>query len=212
MCEESMHSQRTRGLGEKTKAALALVKRKGLVSPRDLAAEGLPPSYLTRLSVRGLIEHVGRGLYAWPGLDLGENQSLAEVARLAPKGVICLLSALQFHRLTTQTPHDIWLALPPATWRPRSVGLKLRVFRFSGKALTYGIETHPVGGSTLRVYGPAKTVVDCFKFRNKVGLDVALEALRDGLHKRLFTTAELWEAARIVRMQNVMRPYLEAIV
>ena len=207
-----MHSQKKRGLGEKTKAALALVKRKGLASPRDLAAEGIPPSYLTRLSARGFIDHVGRGLYAWPGLDLGESRSLAEVARLAPKGVICLLSALQFHRLTTQTPHEVWLALPPATWRPRSVGLKLRVFRFSGKALTYGIETHTVGRSTLRVYGPAKTVADCFKFRNKVGLDVAMEALRDGLHKRLFTTAELWEAARIVRMQNVMRPYLEAIV
>ena len=207
-----MHSQKRRGLGEKTKAALALVKRKGFANPRDLAAEGLPPSYLTRLSARGLIEHVGRGLYAWPGLDLGENQSLIEAARLAPKAVICLLSALQFHRLTTQTPHEIWLALPPATWRPRSENLELRIFRFSGKALTYGIQTHTVGGSTLRVYAPAKTVVDCFKFRNKVGLDVALEALREGMHKRLFTSADLWEAARIVRMQNVMRPYLEAIV
>jgi predicted transcriptional regulator of viral defense system len=207
-----MHNSRHRDLGKKTRAALSLVKQKGLVSPRDLAPRGIPTSYLSRLANRGLIKHVGRGLYAWPGLDLGEHQSLIEAARLVPKGVICLLSALQFHGLTTQSPHEIWMALPPATWQPRPTNLKLRILRFSGQAFTHGVHKRPKRGVTLRVYSPAKTVVDCFKFRNKVGLDVAIEALRDGFRKRLFTMDELWEAAKIVRMQNVMQPYLEAIV
>lgn len=207
-----MHNPRHRDLGQKTRAALSLVKQKGLISPRDLAPLGIPTNYLARLSNRGLVKHVGRGLYAWPGLDLGEHQSLIEAARFVPKGVICLLSALQFHGLTTQTPHEVWIALPSAAWRPRPATLKLRIFRLSGRALTYGIQKYTKGGVTLRVYSPAKTVADCFKFRNKVGLDVAMEALRDGLRKRLFTMDELWEAARIVRMQNVMQPYLEAIV
>jgi len=207
-----MHNPRHRDLGQKTRAALSLAKQKGLISPRDLAPLGIPTNYLTRLSNRGLVKHVGRGLYAWPGLDLGEHQSLIEAARLVPKGVICLLSALQFHGLTTQIPHEVWIALPSAAWRPRPATLKLRIFRLSGRALTYGIQKHTKGGVTLRVYSPAKTVADCFKFRNKVGLDVAMEALRDGLRKRLFTMDELWEAATIVRMQNVMQPYLEAIV
>ncbi len=131
-----MHIPKHRALGQKTKAALSVVKQKGLVSPRDLARLGIPSSYLGRLCRRGLVEHVGRGLYAWPGLDLGEHHSLIEAARLVPKGVVCLLSALQFHGLTTQSPHEIWMALPPGTWQPRPTNLKLRILRFSGQAFT----------------------------------------------------------------------------
>ena len=133
-----------------------------------------------------------------PGSISGTRETLIEAAHLVPKGVLCLLSALRFYGLTTQSPYEIWMAIPPGTWRPQPTHLKLRVFRFSGRALTHGVQEHPEHGVKLRVDSPAKTVVDCFKFRNKVGLDVALEALRDGLRKRLFAMDELWEAARIV--------------
>lgn len=206
-----MHKPGHRPLGQKTEAALSMIKRKGLVTPADLARLDIPRGYLARLSHRGLVRQVGRGLYAWPDLDLGEHQSLLEAARLVPAGVICLLSALQFHGLTTQVPHEVWLALPPGAWRPSPAHLKLRVSRFSGRAFSYGIRVRRERGIPLRVYSPAKTVVDCFKFRNKVGLDVAIEALREGLRGRLFAVDELWEAAGVVRMREILRPYLEAV-
>lgn len=195
----------------KTQAALDLVRERGMVRPRDLAARDIPRDYLDRLYRRGLIDRVARGLYAWPDADLGEHQTLAEAARQVPRGVVCLLSALAFHDLTTQIPHEVWLALPPKAWLPQVEYPKLRVFRFSGRALTEGIEEHDIEGTAVHVYGPAKTVADCFKFRNKVGLDVALEALRDCWRKRLCTMEALWEAARVCRMTNVMRPYLESL-
>ncbi|MFO0893025.1 MAG: type IV toxin-antitoxin system AbiEi family antitoxin domain-containing protein [Isosphaeraceae bacterium] len=206
-----MHKPGHRPLGQKTEAALSMIRRKGLATPADLARLGIPRGYLARLTHRGLVRQVGRGLYAWPGLDLGEHQSLLEAARLVPAGVICLLSALQFHGLTTQVPHEVWLALPPGAWRPSPAHLKLRVSRFSGRAFSYGIRVRRERGIPLRVYSPAKTVADCFKFRNKVGLDVAIEALREGLRGRLFAVDELWEAAGVVRMRAVLRPYLEAV-
>src|SRR5262249_40178409 len=154
---------------------------------------------------------VRRGLHGSPDADLGENQTLAEAARQVPKGVVCLLSALRFHGLTTQAPHEVWMALPAKAWLPRVEHPKLRVFRFSGRALTEGVEEHDVRGAVLHVYSPAKTVADCFKYRNKVGLDVALEALRDCWRERRCTMDALSEAARICRMTNVMRPYLESL-
>jgi predicted transcriptional regulator of viral defense system len=195
----------------KTETAIQVVRDMGIVRPRDLASRGIPPDYLDRLYKRGVIERIANGLYAWPGKDLGENQTLAEAAREVPKGVICLLSALRFHGLTTQAPREVWMALPPRAWLPRVKYPKLRLVRFSGDALTKGIEEHKVEGVAVRVYGPAKTVADCFKFRNKVGVDVAMEALRDCWRKRLCTMDALWEAARICRMTNVMRPYLESL-
>jgi hypothetical protein len=127
------------------------------------------PDYLDRFYRRGLIDRVARGLYAWPDADLGENQTLAEAARGVPRGVVCLLSALRFHGVTTHTPAEVGLALPPKAWLPRVKHPKLRVFRFSDRALTDGVEDHAVHGTVVRVYGPAKTVADCFKYRNKVG-------------------------------------------
>jgi len=196
----------------KTQAALDLVRERGIVRPRDLAVHKIPPDYLDRLHRRGQIERVARGLYAWPDADLGENQTLAEAARQVPRGIICLLSALRFHGLTTQSPHEVWMALPPKAWLPRIEHPKLRIFRFSGNSLTKGVEEHAMKGAALRVYSPAKTVADCFKYRNKVGLDVALEALRDCWKQRRSTMDALWEAARICRMTNVMRPYLESLI
>jgi predicted transcriptional regulator of viral defense system len=196
----------------KMNAALQLVKQQGMVRPRDLAERDIPPDYLDRLFRRGLIDRVARGLYAWPEAEVTEHHSLAEAARQVPRGIVCLLSALRFHGLTTQSPHEVWLALPPKAWSPRVQYPRLRIMRFSGPALNEMVEDHPIEGVHVKVYSAAKTVADCFKFRNKVGLDVALEALRDCWRARRATMDEIWAAARICRMTNVMRPYLESLV
>ena len=195
----------------KTQQALDLVRTRRLVRPRDLLAKKIPPDYLDRLHRRGLLERISRGVYAWPGADLGENQTLAEAARQVPRGVICLLSALQFHNIGTQQPHEVWLAIPAHAWRPKRDYPKLRVVRFSGPAYARFIEHHNLHGIPIRVYSPAKTVADCFKYRNKIGLDVALEALRECRRARRCTMDDLWEAARSCRMTQVMRPYLESV-
>ena len=200
------------GTTTKLKAAIRLVKRRGTVRPRDLVAHDIPADYLDRLRRRGVIERVARGVYAWPDTDVTEHHSLAAAARSVPAGVVCLLSALQFHGLTTQAPHEVWVALPNKAWIPKLESPKLRVVRFSGPALTDLLESHVIEKVTVSVYTPAKTVADCFKFRNAVGVDVAIEALRDCWRKRKATMDELWAAARVCRMANVMRPYIESLV
>jgi predicted transcriptional regulator of viral defense system len=195
----------------KTEDALQLARQMGTIRPRDLAERGIPRDYLDRLRRRGQIERIGRGLYAWPDADIGEHRSLVEAARQVPRGVICLLSALRFHELTTQSPHEVWIALPPRAWKPRVEYPPLRLVRFSGAAFSEGVERHPIAGVDLPVYGIAKTVADCFKYRNKIGLDVALEALRDCWRRKRCTMDQLWQAAGVCRMTNVMRPYLEAL-
>ncbi len=200
-----------RSAKSKTQAALDLVREHGIVRPQDLVSHKIPPDYLDRLYRRGHIERIARGLYAWPAADLGENQSLLEAARQVPKGVVCLLSALQFHGLTTQIPHEVWIALAPKAWLPKVEHPKIRVFRFSPQALVKGVKEHSIYGIPVRVTTPARTVVDCFAFRNKVGLDVALEALRDCWRRKKATMDELHQAAQSRRMANVMRPYLESL-
>jgi predicted transcriptional regulator of viral defense system len=150
-------------------------------------------------------------LYALPGRPVSAHGTLAEVARRAPKGVICLLSALRFHDLTTQAPFEVWLAIDNKAAAPKLDYPLLRIVRFSGAALTEGIEEHIVDGVTVRVTSVAKTVVDCFKFRNKIGLDVALEALREAWHDKRMSSDEVWRYAKICRVANVMRPYLESL-
>ncbi len=160
---------------------LKLAKKAGVVRPRDLAAQGIPREYLIRLRNRGVLQQPSRGLYVLADADLGERQSLAEACKRVPHGVICLLSALQFHGLTTQIPHEVWMAIDVKARRPKVDYPPLRIVRFSAAALTFGTEEHLVRGVKIKVYGPAKTVADCFKYRNKIGIDVALEALRDVL-------------------------------
>ncbi len=142
---------------------------------------------------------------------MSEYHSLAQAARLIPRGVVCLLSALRFHGLTTQSPHEVWLTLPSKAWAAKAEYPRLRIIRAIGPALTAMVEEHQVEGVAVKIYSPAKTVADCFKHRSKVGLDVALEALRDAYRARKATMDELWAAARVCRMQNVMRPYLESL-
>lgn len=157
-----------------------LVQQHGVLRPRDLTARGLPRAYLGRLAQEGLVERVGRGLYRGRDVDLTEQHTLAEVGRRVRGGVVCLLSALRYHDLTTQSPAEVWLALDGKARAPKIGLLPLRIVRFTGAALTAGIEEHLIEGVSVRVYDPAKTVVDCFKYRNKIGLEVALEALRTG--------------------------------
>ena len=193
-----------------TEEILDLVRKSGLVRPRDLEAAGVLGGSLSQLARRGLLERVGRGLYAVPGAAPSERRSLAEVSKRTRRGVICLPSALRIHGLTTQTPAEVWLAIGPKDRAPRPVGVRLRIVRVSGEARDAGVETHVVEGVPVRIYGEAKTVADCFKFRTQIGIDVAVEALRDYLEQRRCTPDDLFEHARVCRISRVMRPFMEA--
>lgn len=193
------------------KRAIALIRKRGLVRARDLEAKGVSRAALRRLDARGVIQRVGRGVYGLPGIVLTEHHSLAEASRLVPRGVICLMSALRFHDLTTQNPSEIWMAIEKKAWRPVRAEVRLRVVHLSGASFRAGIETHNVGGMPVRVYSAAKTVADCFKFRNKIGIDVAVEALKDFTQRHRGGANELARYARINRVNRVMQPYLDAI-
>ena len=191
---------------------LRLAHRRGLLHARDIAALGVPTVALTRLVRAGLLERVGRGVYAVPDAAISVQRSLAEVALRAPRGVICLLSALRVHEIGTQAPFEVWLALPPGVTAPRIASPALRVMRMSGDALIEGIERIKVDGVQVPVFNVAKTVADCFKFRNKIGLDVAMEALREAWRGKKATMDDLWRYAGIDRVSRIMRPYMEALV
>ncbi len=191
------------------KRVLALARKRGVLRPRDLEQQGIPRRYASLLSRAGKLRRVGRGLYVHPEHPLTENHAFALVAKRAPEAVVCLLSALRFHELTTQLPSETWVAVHPKARPPQIPEIALRVVRFSGKALTGGVEEHVLEGVTVRITTPAKTVADCFKYRNKIGRDIAVEALRDAIAQRKATVPELDRYAQICRVARVMRPYLE---
>jgi predicted transcriptional regulator of viral defense system len=195
----------------KTEQVLELVRRHGILRPRDLSAHGVPREYLSRLVAQGLLERPTRGIYILAGAEIREYQSLLEACKRVPHGVICLLSALLFHNLTTQAPFEIWMAIAANARRPRLEYPPLRIVRFSRPALSTSIEEHVIDGVAVRVTNPARTVVDCFKYRNKIGLDVAIEALRDCWRQKQATMDQLYQTAKVGRMANVMRPYLESL-
>lgn len=190
---------------------IRLAKAQAILRPKDLRAIGVPREYLRRLRDEGILEQPARGLYVLAGSKPTEHQSLVEVCKRVPQGVVCLVSALQFHGLTTQLPHEVWIALGTKAWVPKIDSPRLRVTRYSPTTLAYGVEERRIGGAVVRVFNPAKTVADCFKFRNKIGLDVALEALRDCVKQRKATRDEIWKAAQVCRVANVMRPYMESL-
>jgi len=192
-------------------ALVERMRQSSVLRTREIEALGISREQLGRLHRRGVVQRVSRGLYSLPDGAASTNHTLAEVAKRVPHGVACLLSALRFHGFTTQAPSEVWLAIDVKARRPVEAQLPLRIVRFSGEALVAGVEEHEVDGVTVRVYSPAKTVADCFKFRNKIGLDVALEALREGWRERRFSMDELWRYAKVCRVANVMRPYLEAL-
>ncbi len=200
-----------RSLPTKRQSAIDLAQKLRLIRPRDFEAHDLPRTYLFRLSREGILQRLGRGLYQYADATLDANQSLAEAGKLVPQGVICLLSALRFHDLTTQMPHQVWMTIGPKARAPKIASPRLHIVRASGKSLTEGVEQHRIEGVDVRIYSAAKTVVDCFKYRRLVGMEAAIEALRDCRHKRCASMDDIWRFAEICRVTNVMRPYLEAL-
>jgi len=196
----------------KKQQVIKLLKDQSVIRPRDLKEHGLPRDYLYILAKEGVIEQIGRGLYQWPNKDLGQHQSLIEVSKLAPNGVVALLSALNYHKITTQNPHQVWLAIDRKAWRPKILYPPVRFVTMSAEALNVGVEKQLIDGVSVNIFSLAKTVVDCFKYRNKIGLDVALEALREGWSSRQFSMDELMRYAEICRVKKIMQPYLESLV
>lgn len=190
---------------------LKIVKESGVIRPRDLESHGISRKYLTLMYRKGLLNRVGRGLYVASDIDPTEHHTIAEVCKRIPGGVVCLVSALQFHGLTTQMPFEVWIAIDRKARYPREPKLPIRIVRFSGQALNSGIDESSVEGVPVKIYNPAKTVADCFKYRNKIGLDVALEALKECLRQRKCTNDDLWSYGKICRVWNVMKPYLEVL-
>ncbi len=188
-----------------------MLQKQGLVQPRDLIRAGLRPAALWELARQGVAERAGRGLYRLAGAWTGENVSLAEAAKVSPHGVFCLLTALRFHGLTTQLPHRVWMAIAHKARKPKQRTVALEIVRFSDKALAEGVETHVIAGVPVRITNIARTVADCFKYRNKIGRDVALEALRDALRDRKAHAGEIAAFAKFDRVWRIVRPYLEAL-
>jgi predicted transcriptional regulator of viral defense system len=195
----------------KKQKLMEIAARQHIVRPSDLQRARIPRNYLSRLVQSGQLQKLDRGIYTAGTLPASEHISLMEVSRKVPKAVICLLSALSFHEIGTQIPSEVWIAIDVKAWAPRITSPAVRIMRFSGEALHFGVQEKQVSGGKLRVFSPAKTVADCFKFRNKIGLDVALEALRECHRQRKASMSELFEAAKVCRVANVMRPYLESL-
>jgi predicted transcriptional regulator of viral defense system len=195
----------------KAQLILDYARENGIISAKEMEAKGIHREYLRRFEQQGLLTRSARGIYTFAEVETTENHTLAETAKRFPKTVVCLLSVLSFYQLTTQTPYEIWLAVSHKQRPPKDSLLPLRIFYMSGQALEEGIEEHLIEGVTVRMYSLAKTVADCFKFRHKIGLDVAIEALRECRRERRCTIDELWHYAKICRIHNIMRPYLNSI-
>ena len=198
-------------MAEALQKILEYVGEHGIVRPRDIEAIGLPREYLVRLHRQGKLNRPARGIYTLADANVTERHSYAEVAKRVPEGVFCLLSALAFHEMTTQSPASVWIALPKGARTPALDSPSLRIVRLSGLSLTKGIESHQVDGVPVRVYSAAKTVADCFKFRNKIGLDIAIESLKDCLRQKKASINEIYRYAKVCRVSNVIRPYMEAL-
>jgi len=185
-------------------------RSKGAIRPKDVERMGIPRLALYRLVWQGELVRVARGLYSPEGFDPTEHHTSVEVTVAIPKAIICLLSALQFHDLTTQMPNSVWIAIDRKARKPRT-SLPVTIVRFSADTLKNGIEKHAIEGVDLRITNPAKTVADCFKYRNKIGIDVAIEALSDCIKQRKATRDDIWRYAKLCRVANVIRPYMEAM-
>ena len=192
--------------------AVALLKAHGPMRGIEFSDAGIHPETLARLLKDQTLTRVTRGLYRLTDAEVTAPHDLAEVAKLAPKGVICLVSALQFHELTLQMPGRVWLAIGQKARKPRFDYPPTRVVRFGPRALSLGVQTHTVDGVSVPVYDPAKTVVDCFRFRRHVGLDVALEGLHNVVRSGKVKPAQIVDYARDLRIWSVLRPYLETVV
>lgn len=199
-------------MSKKVERLQQFISKRGIIRSREIVEKGWSRAELARLEAKGEVSRIARGLYA-----LSETVSetvihgFAQASKRAPNGVICLLSALRFHNITTQMPYEIWLAIDNKARKPSLEYPPIHIVRFSGPALCKGIQTHLIEGVKIRVYSPAKTVADCFKYRNKIGTDVAIEALKECRSKKLATIDEIWHYAQICRVGNVIKPYLEVV-
>jgi predicted transcriptional regulator of viral defense system len=194
------------------KAKTLFLKQGGILKTKEAIRVGIHPRTLYEMLNAGVLERLNRGLYRLADLPPLGNPDLVSVSLKVPHGVICLISALHYHDITTQIPHEIYLALGRGTEPPRLDHPPIRIFWFTGRAFAEGVEMHKIDGIPIHIYSPEKTVVDCFKYRNKIGLDVAIEALRECWRNRRCTMDQLWYYAKICRVTNVMRPYLEAVI
>ncbi len=188
------------------------IERGSVIRPRDLNGIANPSRRLRRLEREGKVLGVARGLYVGAEAEITLHHSLAEAAVRVPRGVVCLLSALAFHELTDELPFEVWMAVAKGAWTPQGGAPALRIVHMSGAAFVEGVETRAVEGVQVRLYSPAKTVADLFKFRSSVGLDVAISALRAVIAEKRCTSQELWRAAEVCRVTSVMRPYLDALL
>jgi predicted transcriptional regulator of viral defense system len=191
---------------------LDLARAQGVISAADATAHGIPRGRLPRLAAAGLLERIARGRYRLAGGEVSEHHTLALATAIAPSAVICLLSALQYHEIGVQAPAEVWIALERGSWRPRPAYPPLHVVYFSEASFTTGVEHHVIEGRPAPIYSIAKTVADCFKWRNQIGLDVALEALADAWRQHRLLLAALNQFASINRVQRVMQPYIEALI
>lgn len=199
------------GTRSKFDAIATALRDRSILSTGEIEALGVSREYLSKLVARGRLARASRGLYSLPDADITTGHTMALVGKNVPGGVICLMSALRLHGVTTQSPPDIWIAMPSESRVPQLAGIATRTVRLSGPFFDAGIETREIEGVPVRVYSLAKTVADCFKFRGKIGLDIALEALRESLRSRQVSVDDIWSYAKVNRVANVMRPYLEAI-
>ena len=196
----------------KKQQVLELAAKYAVISSADVLQADLPREYLHRLADEGKLERISRGLYQTVDRDQGQYFSMLSVAKQVPNGVIALLSALSYHGITTQHPYEVWIAVDRKARKPKIGYPKVRYLSMSAPVLNTGVEEHLIDGINIKVFTSAKTVVDCFKYRNKIGLDVALEALREGWREKRFTIDELTNYAQVCRVLNVMRPYMESLV
>lgn len=183
----------------------------GISRLAELREAGVTAATMSRMERDGEVLRLSRGLYQLADAALDVHHSLAEVAKRVPKGVVCLVSGLAFHGLTDQLPRQVWLAVGQKDWSPKPDGTPIRLVRFTDRLLTEGVETHPVEGVTVKAFGVAKTIADCFRYRNKIGLSVAIEGLQEALRQRKTTPGEIARQAERGAVATVIRPYLEAL-
>ena len=196
---------------QKTRA-LGLLKARGMLRLRDFIAENIEPETLARLVREKQVIRLTRGLYQLPDTPIEAAYMLAEATVLVPKGIVCLISALQFHELTLQIPSAVWMAIGRTAWRPMISYPPIRFVRFNGWAMIEGVERYPIQSREVPITNPARTIVDCFRYRNKIGIDIAVEGLREGIQHRKCTPDELWQYAKKARVWTVMRPYVQTVV
>lgn len=189
---------------------IAYAEENGRVRSQDLPQLGASRTILAYMTKKGLLRRIARGIYV-PIDKIHENEMLQAVSLAVPHGVVCLLSALQFHEITTQMPQQTWIAVERGKTIPQSRKLNFKVLKVNPAYFNLGINEYQLQDTTVRVYSPAKTVVDCFKYRNKTGIDIAREALKDAMFQNKATTDEIYHLAKKCRLLNVMRPYLEMV-